>query len=113
MASQQSIADTIVEQLAGTGVTARKMFGEFGLFHEGKMVALICDDQLYVKPTGAGRAFLGDCPEGQPYPRSKPHFQIPGERWEDSEWLTKLIQLTASDLPPPKLKVARSKRGTR
>ena len=110
MASQQSIADYIVEQLAGTGVTARKMFGEFGLFYEGKMVALICDDQLYVKPTAAGRAFLGDCPEGQPYPRAKPHFQIPGEHWEDSEWLTKLIQLTAADLPPPKKKVARSKR---
>ena len=109
MASQQSIADYIVEQLAGTGVTARKMFGEFGLFHEGKMVALICDDQLYVKPTGAGRAFLGDCPEGQPYPRAKPHFQIPGERWEDSEWLTKLIELTAADLPPPKKKLRKAR----
>ncbi len=53
MASQQSIADYIVEQLAGSGVTARKMFGEFGLFSQGKMVALICDDQFYVKPTDA------------------------------------------------------------
>jgi TfoX/Sxy family transcriptional regulator of competence genes len=105
MASQQSIADYIVEQLAAAGVTARKMFGEFGLFYEGKMVALVCDDQLYVKPTGAGRSFLGDCPEGQPYPRAKLHFLIPGERWEDSEWLTKLIQRTAAELPPPKKKL--------
>lgn len=43
MASQQSIADYIVEQLDGTGMIARKMFGEFGLFYDGKMVALICD----------------------------------------------------------------------
>ena len=83
MASRQSIADYIVEQLDAAGVTARKMFGEFGLFSEGKMVALICDDQLYVKPTAKGRSFLGDCPEGQPYPRAKPHFLIPAERWED------------------------------
>ena len=83
MASQQSIADTIAGQLAGAGVAARKMFGEFGLFAEGKMVALICDDHLYVKPTAAGRAFLGECLEGQPYPRAKLHFLIPAERWED------------------------------
>ncbi len=104
MASQQSTADYIVEQLAETGVAARKMFGEFGLFYEGKMVALICDDQLYVKPTQAGRSFLGDCPEGQPYPRAKPHFLIAGERCEDSEWLINLILLTAAELPPPKEK---------
>lgn len=48
MAPQQSIADHIIEQVAGSGVTAREMFGEFGLFAEGKMVALICDYQLYV-----------------------------------------------------------------
>ena len=104
MASKQSTADHIIEQLAGTGVVARKMFGEFGLFCEGKMVALICDDQLYVKRTEAGRSLLGDWPEGQPYPRAKPHFLILGERWEDSEWLTTLILLTAAELPPPKEK---------
>ncbi len=104
MASQQSIADYIVEQLAGTGAAARKMFGEYGLFCDGKMVALICDDQLYVKPTVAGRTLLGDCPEGPPYPRAKPHFLISAERWEESEWLKKLIRLTAAELPPPKKK---------
>ena len=109
MASQQSIADYIVEQLAGSGVTARKMFGEFGLFAEGKMVALICDDQLYVKPTEAGRAFLGPCPEGQPYPRAKPHFLIPGERWDDAEWLMRLIKLTTAELPVPAKKSRRSR----
>ena len=104
MASNQSTADYILEQLAGSGVTARKMFGEFGLFAEGKMVALICDDRLYVKPTEAGRAFLGPCPEGQPYPGAKPHFLIVGERWDDAEWLTKLILLTKAELPAPKKK---------
>jgi TfoX/Sxy family transcriptional regulator of competence genes len=109
MASQQSIADYIVEQLAGTGVSARKMFGEFGLFAEGKMVALICDDRLYVKQTGTARAFLGPCPEGQPYPRSKPHFLIDAERWDDSEWLIKLFTITTAELPAP-VKKARKKR---
>jgi TfoX/Sxy family transcriptional regulator of competence genes len=34
------------------------MFGEYGLYSSGKMVALVCDDALYVKPTAAGRAFI-------------------------------------------------------
>lgn len=109
MASQQSIVDYIVEQLAGVGVTARKMFGEFGLFVDGKMAALICDDRLYVKPTKAGRAFLGSCSEGSPYPGAKPHFLIPGDRWEDAEWLANLIRLTAAELPAPAEKLRKSR----
>jgi TfoX/Sxy family transcriptional regulator of competence genes len=101
MATKQSIADFIAGQLAGSGVSARKMFGEYGLFFEGKMAAVICDDQLYVKKTEAGFAFLGSCPEGEPYPRAKPHFLIDAERWDDEEWLTKLILLTAEALPVP------------
>ena len=104
MASQQSIADYLADQLAGSGATPRKMFGEFGLFVEGKMVALLCDDQLYVKPTAAGRAFLGPCAEGSPYPGAKPHFLIPAERWDDAEWLKELIRLTTAALPAPKKK---------
>ena len=59
MASNQSTVDYIVEQVAGAGaVTGRKMFGEYALFCDGKMVALICDDQLFIKPTVAGRSYL-------------------------------------------------------
>ena len=109
MASQRSIADYIIEQLDGTGAKARKIFGEYGLFIDGKMVALICDDQLYVKPTEAGRAFLGPCQEGQPYPRAKPHLLIAGERWDDAEWLKELIQLTTAELPTPKTKARKGR----
>ena len=31
------------------------MFGEYGVYVDGKMIGLICDDQLYVKPTASGR----------------------------------------------------------
>jgi TfoX/Sxy family transcriptional regulator of competence genes len=105
MASQQSIVDYIVEQTRSAAVNARKMFGEYGLYSAGKMVALVCDDALYVKPTAAGRAFIGGaCAEGQPYPNAKPHLLIPAERWDDGEWLTELFVLTASELPVPQKK---------
>ncbi|AYQ44334.1 MULTISPECIES: TfoX/Sxy family protein [Burkholderia] len=102
MASSQSTVDFIVEQMAAAGtVSARKMFGEFGIYCDGKMAALVCDDRLFVKPTTEGRAFLGTCEEGSPYPGAKPHLVISGERWDDREWLSALIRITAAQLPVP------------
>jgi hypothetical protein len=49
MGSRQSIVDAIVLAASGADdVSARKMFGEFALYCDGKLVALICDDQLFV-----------------------------------------------------------------
>lgn len=100
MASQQSIVDFILEQAAGP-VSARKMFGEYGLYHDDRMVALVCDDRLFVKPTAAGRAHVGEAAEGAPYPGAKPHLLIAAERWEDGAWLLDLFRLTAAALPAP------------
>ena len=72
MASQQGTVDFIIEQMSGAGaVSARKMFGEYGIYCDGKMVALVCDDRLYVKPTSAGRALASGCEEGSPLSRRK------------------------------------------
>lgn len=105
MASKQSTVDFIVEQSsAAETVSAKKMFGEYGIFCGEKMVALVCDDELFVKPTPGGKAFVGECAEGAPYPGAKPCFIISGERWDDREWLSELIGITASQLPVPKKK---------
>lgn len=105
-------ADTItylLEQLAGVGgVTARKMFGEYALYCDGKVVALVCDEQLFLKITDGGTAFAGGVEEGIPYPGAKPWNLIDGDRWEDGEWLSALIKITASELPMPKKKRPRS-----
>ena len=104
MASRPGTVDFIVEQAAGT-VQPRKMFGEYALFSTGagtgKLVALVCDDGLYVKPTAAGRAHAGEVEEASPYPGAKPCLLIPGDRWEDGGWLTELFRLTAAELPVP------------
>lgn len=52
------------------------MFGEFGLYADGKMVALICDDRFYVKIAAASAALEEQCEKGEPYPRAKPHYLI-------------------------------------
>ena len=105
MSSQQSTVDFIVEQMAGAGaVSARKMFGEYGVYNDGKMVALICDDQLYIKPTDGGRALIGAVTEAPPYPGAKPCFLIAGDRWDDADWLAHLVRITTAELPVPKAK---------
>ncbi|TAL63248.1 MAG: TfoX family protein [Legionella sp.] len=105
MSSRQSTVDFILDQIAGAGmVTAKKMFGEYALYCNNKVVALVCDDQLFVKPTNAGKAFINDFVEGIPYPGAKPYLLIPADLWDEREWLTNLIQITALELPAPKIK---------
>ena len=104
-ATKQSTVDFIIEQIAAVGdVRAKRMFGEYGIFCAEKMVALVCDDQLYVKPTERGREFAGACDEASPYPGAKPCLLISGERWDNRDWMSELIRVTAADLPMPKLK---------
>lgn len=102
MASNPSTIAYIVEQMSRAGqVSARKMFGEYGIYCEGRMVALVCDDQLFVKTTQVGRQHVGDVVEAPPYEGAKPCFLIPADRWDDSEWLSRLIRVTAAELPLP------------
>jgi TfoX/Sxy family transcriptional regulator of competence genes len=105
MASTKDTVDFIVEQMADAGnVSAKKMFGEYGVFCAGKMVAIIADDQLFIKPTVSGRNFLKNVEEMPPYPGAKAYFFISGEQWDDREWLSELVRLTSEELPLPKKK---------
>ena len=105
IATSQSTADFLVDQLKDAGhIRSRKMFGEYALYCDDRVVALICDDRLYVKPTAAGKEFLGNVAESPPYPGAKPHFVVEEDRWEDSAWLCELIMKTAAQLPVPKKK---------
>ena len=111
MASQQSTVDYILEQTARAGlVEARKMFGEYGIYCDGKMVAVVCDDELFVKPTTAGRALLGDVTEKPPFEVAKPWFLIDGDRWDDAAALARLFKITAAELPVPAKKTPSKKR---
>lgn len=107
MASDESFVQFIVDQIEGAGpVRYRKMFGEYAVYCNEKVVALICDNQLFVKPTAAGREFIGTPKEAPPYKGAKPSFLIE-DQVEDKEWLSELIQKTESQLPRPKKKKPR------
>ena len=110
MASDVNFVKFVVDQIdAACEVTYRMMFGGYTLYSKGKVVALICDDQLFVKPTESGRSFIGDVVEAPPYPGAKNSFLIQDEI-EDGEWLTQLITLTEKELPKPKPKKKKKKK---
>lgn len=104
MASDQGFVDFILDQLAGAGrISARKMFGEYAIYCGPKVVALVCDNQLFIKPTEAGRAFIGQVVEAPPYPGARNSFLIE-DRFENREWISELVRITEQELPMPKPK---------
>ncbi|MBX9902360.1 MAG: TfoX/Sxy family protein [Burkholderiaceae bacterium] len=107
MASDLAFVTYVCEQASlfgqGKRLAHKKMFGEFALYFDEKVIALICDDQLFVKPTEAGRGLIENLHEAPPYPGAKPHFLISDEI-ENAEALSKLFAATAAALPMPKPK---------
>ncbi len=104
MATDQEFIEFLADQMAEAGeITFKKMFGEYALYCDGKVVALVCDNQLFVKPTPGGRLHIGEPVEAPPYPGAKLYFLIE-DAFEDREWIGDLIRITAKELPKPKPK---------
>ena len=113
MASDQDFVDFIVDQLEKAGeITSRKMFGEYVIYCDGKVIALVCDNQLFVKPTEAGRSYIGEVIEAPPYPGAKMSFLIE-DGFENRDWISELVRITAKELPEPKPKKKKKKPKTR
>jgi TfoX/Sxy family transcriptional regulator of competence genes len=104
MASDLAYVQHVCDQLRDLGeVSYKKMFGEYGLYVSDRMVALVCDNQLFVKPTEAGRKLLGTPSEGAPYPGAKPHFVL-DEHLDNRELLSAVFRATEAALPAAKPK---------
>ena len=104
MATERSFVEFIVDQIEHAGqITYKKMFGEYALYCDGKVVAMIIDNQLFIKPTQAGSVFAGDVAKAPPFPGAKLWFLI-DDKVEDREWISRLIRITFDELPEPKEK---------
>jgi TfoX/Sxy family transcriptional regulator of competence genes len=109
MSTSPSTIDFILDQLVDVGnVSARKMFGEYALYCNERVVGLICDDTLYLKITDPGKKFVGKYyQEGSAYPGAKVSMMISGDLIEDSSWVSELVKITADNVPLPKPKKAK------
>ena len=103
MASNPDLVQFIADQCADAGrIVTRKMFGDYGLYCNDKIVGLICDNRLYLKPTDAGKALLHTLELRPPYEGAKDYFYI--DDVDDHEYLSMLVRATCKALPEPKPK---------
>ena len=110
MASSSDTVQYIVDQIGlGRRISSRRMFGEFALYLDEKIIALVCDDQLFLKPTDQARAFLGKVILAPPYPGAKDYFLLT-EELDDPDRLKEAVLVTARALPESRAKVAGKKR---
>lgn len=102
MASSREYMEFIAEQLSLAGtITYRKMFGEYGVYCDGVFFGSVEDDQLYIKITEDGGAFLKDPVIASPHQGAR-YYLV--EELDDRDFLGELVRRTCAQLPPPKAK---------
>ena len=103
MACNVDFVDFIVDQCSGAGeINVRKMMGEYCIYCNGILFGLICDNNLFIKVTDAGKALLKEIVLRPPYEGAKDYFYISDV--DDRDYLVALIKTTLPALPAPKTK---------
>lgn len=108
MATQKDTIEFILSKLRDhTRFTTRAMFGEYALYADGKVVALVCDNLLYVKIVPASKALEQLCEKGEPYPGAKPHYLVEEGQLSTIEELPAILGAIAAAVPEKKPKPKR------
>jgi TfoX/Sxy family transcriptional regulator of competence genes len=109
MATRKETAAFILAQLGHADrFSVKAMFGEFALYADGKPVAFICDDQLFVKILPESAALDARCERAVAYPGSKDYYLVPEEVITGDRKLPELLLRVAEALPLPKGKQRKS-----
>lgn len=113
MSTDRDFIDYLAEQIdIGSRLSHRKMFGEYALYVDGKVVAFACDNSLFVKPSAAATGLAPALPQRPPYPGAK-DYPVADELLDDSEALRRLILQTAELMPLPKPRKVAARRTPR
>jgi len=112
-ATQSSTLDFFVDQLNGAAlgvVTAKKMFGEYGLYLNGLIFALACDNRLFLKtktmPEELVNTLFGN--RTPAYPGATGTSELGVEALEDREKLRLVLQTTLASLRALPVKAKRA-----
>ena len=101
MACNADFVQYIADQCSGAGeIVTKKMFGDYGVYCNGKLFGLICDDRFYLKPTEAARKLLRNVNLLPPYDGAKDYFYIADV--DDRDYLSEIVRETYNALPEPK-----------
>lgn len=103
MATQRVTVDFLLKKLGDPKTfTVRAMFGEYALYADGKVVALICDDLLYVKILPQSTELAEVCEQGSPYPGAKPYYLVSEDQLSGLSRLGAVLKEIAQALPVKK-----------
>ncbi len=92
MSTQKETVNYIVQKLGSKNVfSTRAMFGEYALYANGVVVALICDNQLYVKDMPESQELADYCDMDAPYPGAKDHYLVEDHHFEQIENLEQIL----------------------
>lgn len=106
MATDTDFIAYVTEQAGlGARLTHRRMFGEFALYVDEKVVAFACDNSLFVKPSAAATRLAPHLPQRPPYTGAK-DYPVADELLDDADRLRELLLETAALMPVPKPKKA-------
>jgi TfoX/Sxy family transcriptional regulator of competence genes len=104
--TDRSFLEFVVEQSGLEGALVfKRLFGEYALYLDGKVVAFACDNSLLLKPSPAATQLAPQLPGRPPYPGAK-DYPVMDELLDEPEALRRLLLATAAALPPPKPKPA-------
>jgi DNA transformation protein len=106
MSTQKETVDFILEKLGETKRFAvRAMFGEYALYADGKVVGLVCNDQLYVKILPESVELEDVCEKDEAYPGSKKFYVVEEGDLSKLKNLPDILLDIAKSLPEKKKKV--------
>jgi TfoX/Sxy family transcriptional regulator of competence genes len=101
MSTSAATIDHILDCLSDLPLSARKMFGEYALYLDDRVVALVCDDRLFVKPTAGALALAPALPSAAPYSGAKDHLDAT-ELLDAPNDAAAVLRAVARVLPPAK-----------
>jgi len=110
MATSAATAEHLLDLLQEAGsLRAKRMFGEYALYLDHKVVAFICDDSLFLKNLAAVRALLPEAPLAPAYPGSKDYI-LADMVLDDPARVVEALRVTAQLMPAPKPKAPKRPR---
>jgi TfoX/Sxy family transcriptional regulator of competence genes len=110
VSTQKETVEFILEKLGNSELfDVRAMFGEYALYADGKVVALVCNDQLYVKIVPASYELEDVCEKDTPFSGAKLHYLVEEFQLSQIQNLSEILSSIAQSLPAKKSKSKKTK----
>jgi TfoX/Sxy family transcriptional regulator of competence genes len=96
-------AGDLVSHLAPIEATAKAMFGGYCVYVDGKVVGLVCDGRIFVKPTPETESLDTWADRAPAYPGAKDSWRLPNDALvSDPDRVVEAFRVTAAALPAPR-----------